>query len=119
MSMRNALLASLAAASLPGCTTVGHLGECGEREARWNQSPEIPANKLELLALSSGGKPVRDQLAAGVPLQEAWFTDGPNRLMLCRYEAGADVCPVALTVEFTRVSTAWSAGPVQSRICTE
>ena len=62
---------------------------------------------------------MREQLVVGVPLKEAWFTDGPNRLMVCRYEVGAEVCPVALTVEFTRVSTAWSAGSVESRLCAE
>ncbi len=39
--------------------------------------------------------------------------------MICRYEEGANVCPVALTVEFTRASNVWSAGPVQSRLCAE
>jgi len=123
MPVHGVLIACAASASLLGCTSVGHrlddLEQCRGREAHWRPSQEAPANQLQLLELDSGGQPVRERLMAGVVLKEAWFTDGPNRLMLCRFEEGTDVCPVALTVEFTRNSTSWTAGSVQSRVCAE
>jgi len=39
--------------------------------------------------------------------------------MVCRYEEHVNVCPVAMTAEFTRTSNGWSAGPVESRLCRE
>jgi hypothetical protein len=119
MTARTAVLA-FSAASLLGCTSAAqrfdHLEQCSGQSS-WHQSPAPPANRLELLELDSGGSPVRERLSAGVPLREAWFADGSNRLMVCRYEDYEQVCPIAITVEFTRASNVWSAGSVQSRTC--
>jgi hypothetical protein len=112
----------LVAVSLLGCTSVGHrfdnLEQCSGRGG-WRQTPDAPANRSELLELNSAGAPVRERLNVGVPLREAWFESGSNRLMVCRYEENQQVCPVAITVEFTRASNVWSAGPTQSRTCVE
>jgi hypothetical protein len=112
----------LVAVSLAGCTSVGHrfdnLEQCVGRGG-WHRTADAPANRLELLELNSAGAPVRERLSAGVPLREAWFENGSNRLMVCRYEENEQVCPVAITVEFTRASNVWSAGPTQSRTCVE
>jgi len=118
MGLRD-ILASLAAISLVACASdrVGTIDLCADPASGWEISPEAPAIKPQLLGLESGGQPVREQLRGGVPLTEIWFSEGPDRLMICRYEAEADVCPVAITVEFTRASNGWSAGPVESRIC--
>ena len=121
MSVRN-YVAALAATSLIACASNqfgGGVNQCNQRGSGWMLSPEAPANNLELLALQSEGRPVREQLVAGIPLREVWFSQGSDRLMVCRYEVGAEVCPVALTVEFTRASNRWSAGPVESRICAQ
>jgi hypothetical protein len=82
-------------------------------------SPTAPANSAELLSLDSGGQAVRDRLVSGIPLQEIWLADGPDRLMVCRYEAGQGVCPLAISVEFNRTSKGWSAGSALSRLCVD
>ncbi len=123
MSLRNnVLVLALAALLLSACTAnrFGNVAnQCSDRAAGWGLAAAPPANSLELLALESAGRPVREQLNAGIPLREVWFSQGSDRLMVCRYEAGADVCPVAITADFTLTAHGWSAGPVESRICAE
>ncbi len=117
------ILFALSASALVACASAPHQFDAGEqcfgRAAGWQRAPDIPPNRAELLDLNSGGRPVHEQLTAGIPLREMWFSKGADRLMICRYEDGADVCPVAITVEFARASTVWSAGPAQSRTCSE
>src|SRR5581483_2284068 len=109
MSPRN-ILATLIVLALSACASdrPDTFDPCGARAGGWKLSPEVPANSQELLALDSGGQPVREQLKSAIHLSELWFSDGPDRLMVCRYEAGSDVCPVAVTAEFTRKSNRWS-----------
>ena len=114
-------LAALAAVALTGC--VSHapdsIDPCADPAAGWTLSPEAPATAAELLALESGGRPVGEQLRSGIPLTEVWLSQGSDRLMVCRYENHVNVCPVAMTAEFTHTSKGWSAGPVESRLCRE
>lgn len=121
MGLRNAVLALAAACSIAACTwnRFDVVNQCSDRAAGWQPAAQTPPNRLELLDLPSGGRPVREQLGGGMPLREVWYSRGSDQLMICRYEEGANVCPVALTVEFTRASNVWSAGPVQSRLCAE
>lgn len=115
------ILAALAAMTVVACVSndLDPAFPCADRATGWKVSPEAPANGAELLALDSGGQPVRGQLEAGIPLREIWLSQGPDRLMVCHYEERATVCPVAKTAEFTRKSNGWSAGPVESRLCRE
>lgn len=112
---------ALAALAMAACVSdrPGAVDVCADHAAGWKVSPDAPANQSELLALPSGGQPVSAQLGAALPLTQVWFSDGPDRLMVCRYEPRVEVCPVAISVEFTRASGAWSAGPVESRLCRE
>ena len=118
MSLRN-ILAALPALALIACASnpADTVDPCADRAAGWKLSSEAPANAAQLLALESGGQPVSEQLRASIPLREIWLSQGSDRLMVCRYEAQANVCPVALTAEFTRTPNGWSAGPVESRLC--
>jgi hypothetical protein len=116
------IFAALAAVPLIACADRpggGPVDVCADHTAGWKISSDAPANQSELLALPSGGRPVREQLATSIPLKEIWLSDGSDRLLVCRYEAQVEVCPVALSVEFTRTSGGWSAGPVESRLCRE
>jgi hypothetical protein len=121
MNLRNSLAAALAAIALTACASrsLETTEPCAGPSTGWKVSPEVPANATELLALESGGQPVREQLRSAISLQEVWLSEGPGRLMVCRYEANVNVCPVAMTAEFTRTSKGWSAGPVESRLCRE
>ena len=120
MNLRNSL-AALAAIALTACVSnsLDTTEPCADPAAGWKLSPEAPANAADLLALESGGQPVGGQLRSAIPLTEVWFSEGSDRLMVCRYEEHANVCPVAMTAEFTRRSNGWSAGPVESRLCRE
>jgi hypothetical protein len=109
--------AFVACASSPRQFDAGQ--QCYGRTAGWQRLPDVPSNRAELLNLNSGGTPVTAQLSAGMSLREMWFSRGDNSLMVCRFEDDADVCPVAITVEFARTSSVWSAGPVESRTCSE
>jgi hypothetical protein len=121
MRLRNNVLALAATSVLAACASNRYdiVNQCSDRGAGWQPLPVTPSNSAELLALNSAGRPVQEQLRGGVPLTETWFSRGTDQLMVCRYEEDANVCPVALSVEFTRASNVWSAGPVQSRLCSE
>jgi len=114
-------LAALAAIALTACVSrsLDTTEPCADPAAGWKVSPEAPENAAELLALESEGQPVGDQLRSAIPLTEIWFSEGPDRLLVCRYEARASECPVAMTAEFTRTSHGWAAGSVESRLCRE
>lgn len=116
-----ALAAALATMALTACASnsLETTGPCADPAAGWKPVAEEPENADELLALQSGGQPVGEQLRSSIPLTEAWFSEGTDRLLVCRYEAHANECPVALTAEFTRTPKGWSAGPVESRLCRE
>jgi len=120
MNLRTSL-AALAALALTACVSqsLDATDPCADPAAGWKPSPEAPANAAELLALPSGGQPVGQQLRSAIHLSELWFSQGSARLMVCRYEEHVNVCPVAMTAEFTRTSKGWSAGPVESRLCRE
>lgn len=114
-------LAAFAAIALTACVSrsLDTTDPCADPTAGWKPSPEAPENAAALLALESGGLPVAEQLRSSIPLTEAWFSEGSDRLLVCRYEAHANECPVAMTAEFTHTSKGWSAGPVESRLCRE
>jgi len=114
-------LAALAVIALTACVSRSPdtTDPCADPAAGWKVSPEVPANAADLLALPSGGQPVSEQLHSAIPLTEIWLSEGSDRLMVCRYEEHVNVCPVAMTAEFTRTSKGWSAGPVESRLCRE
>lgn len=114
-----AALAALAIMALTACASrsLDTTGPCADPSAGWKLSAEEPENAAELLALESGGQPVSERLRSSIPLTEAWFSEGPDRLLVCRYEAHANECPLAMTVEFAHTSKGWAAGPVESRLC--
>jgi hypothetical protein len=102
-----------------GCASPSRRSDtlCASPGTGWQRSADAPDNDSALLDLKSGGRPIRDQLEAGVALREAWFSRGPDDLMVCRYEASEEVCPVTLVVEFRVTRGVWSAGPVLSNQC--
>ncbi len=116
-----AALAALAVIALTACVSrsLDTTEPCADPSAGWKLSAQEPENAAELLALQSGGQPVGEQLRSSIPLTEAWFSEGPDRLLVCRYEAHANECPLALTAEFARTPKGWTAGPVESRLCRE
>jgi hypothetical protein len=110
-------LIALSACACVSPRTVDSLEQCAQSSNGWELSADPPDNHSELMSLQSGGKTVRSQLEAGVPLREAWFSRGPDDLLVCHYEASAEVCPVALVAEFRRKGGIWSAGAVLSNQC--
>src|SRR5262245_66632494 len=104
---------------LGGCaTTTSQVVEVCDvhRSDGWVLSMEPPSNRMQLLCLDSGGKPVEDQLSRSITT-ESWFINGPDHIFLCRYSDPRNVCGGQEMVEFERVGGAWQAGTVLETIC--
>jgi hypothetical protein len=77
----------------------------------WSLTQVEPANREALLRLAT-------ELNSGDSRKEAWFSQGPEALMICRYQDLADDCASrADLIQFRRIMSTWSAGDLLEKVC--